>query len=291
MQVKERKPAWLKKKTNWNSLSKVSALNNRLHLNTVCKDAMCPNRSECWERLVAAFMILGNICTRNCKFCNVASGKPEVIDSSEPVRLAQAVKELNLKHVVITSVSRDDLPDFGAAHFVSVIKAIRGSNKHSTVEVLTPDFNGEKTIIKLVVNEQPDIYNHNIETVARLTPHVRSKATYNVSLKVLRIVKEINPSILTKSGLLLGFGETEEEVFDALRDLRNVGCDLLTIGQYLPPSHGHFLLRRYISLEEFDRYKDFGFKIGFKYIASGPFVRSSYNADKIYELISNKQLQ
>ena len=273
-------PPWLKKRISFNEeYIRVKNLLKNLHLNTVCQSAGCPNIGECFARGTATFMILGNTCTRNCRFCAVPKGKPEPLDDDEPRRVAEAVLKMNLKHVVITSVTRDDLIDGGATHFAKVIEEIRKVKPDTTVEVLTPDFKGDHDAIKKVVDLLPDIYNHNVETVPALYKTVRPQANYNTSLEVLRYVKELNNNIYTKSGLMVGLGEKKDEVVEVMKDLREIGCDILTIGQYLQPTLDHLEVVEYVKPEVFQKYKEIGYELGFKYIASGPFVRSSFHAD------------
>ncbi len=281
------KPEWMRKKIQWLNLRPITELNTELMLNTVCESADCPNRSECWGRGVATFMILGNTCTRNCGFCNIDFGKPDPLDPQEPERLAKAVQKLKLEHVVVTSVARDELPDQGANHFARSIEAIRRINPGITIEVLTPDFCGKENLIQIVVDAKPEIFNHNIETIARLTPTVRFKATYLRSLAFLQAIKRMDASILTKSGMMLGLGETFDEVVDSMKDLRSVGCDILTIGQYLPPSPKHLPLVEYIHPDIFKKCEVLGQELGFLSVASGPYIRSSYNADEIFASIKD----
>lgn len=280
-----RKPEWLRIPVRGGeNLKTVKELLKRLHLNTVCVEANCPNRMECFSSKTATFMILGSICTRNCRFCDVKPGAPSAVEADEPDRIAEAVGELGLEHVVITSVTRDDLPDGGATHFAETVGAVRGvgggtGEKGSiTIEVLIPDFKGDYSALSTVVDAQPDIINHNIETIPRLYEAVRPQAVYERSLELLRRVKEIDPSVYTKSGLMVGLGESPEEVERAMDDLRGVGCDFLTIGQYLPPSKDHYPLKEYIHPEQFDKYRRTGYAKGFSFVASAPFVRSSYKA-------------
>jgi lipoic acid synthetase len=251
-----------------------------LGLETVCESARCPNRSECWTRRTATFMILGEVCTRPCGFCAVPRGQPEPVALDEPDRLAEACDRLGLRHVVITSVTRDDLPDGGAEHFRRCVLAVR-ARTGATIEVLTPDFDGQTASIDTVLSAEPEVFNHNMETVARLQRHVRRKSQYAVSLKVLEHAKRSRPSLLTKSGLMLGLGETTEELFETLADLRDVGCDLLTLGQYLQPSPRHLPVSRYLPPSEFDELGRLARALGFVEVASGPFVRSSYHADEM----------
>ncbi len=251
-----------------------------LGLETVCESARCPNRSECWTRKTATFMVLGEVCTRPCGFCAVPRGKPEAVAIDEPERLAEACARLGLKHVVITSVTRDDLPDGGAEHFRRCVLAVR-ARTGATIEVLTPDFDGRAEDIDTVLSASPEVFNHNMETVARLQQHVRRKSQYAVSLGVLQHAKASRPSVLTKSGLMLGLGETTEELFETLADLRAVGCDLLTLGQYLQPSPRHLPVERYLPPDEFEELGRLARTLGFADVASGPFVRSSYHADEM----------
>ncbi len=249
-------------------------------LETVCESARCPNRSECWTRRTATFMILGDICTRPCGFCAVKRGRPGAVALDEPERLAEACFRLGLRHVVITSVTRDDLPDGGAEHFARCVEAVR-SRTGATIEVLTPDFDGRPEPIDRVLAARPEVFNHNVETVARLQRRVRRKSRYEVSLAVLQYAKRSRPETLTKSGLMLGLGETTEEVIETMADLRSIGCDFLTIGQYLQPSAEHLPVERYLPPAEFDELGRIGRELGFRDVASGPFVRSSYHADEM----------
>jgi len=256
---------------------------NRLGINTVCQSARCPNIGECFSRGTAAFMILGETCTRNCGFCAVKTGRGEPVDPYEPTKVASMVKKLNLRHAVVTSVARDDLPDEGANQFAKTIKAIKLLNPNTTVEVLTPDFHARRDLIAIVVEAKPDVYNHNVETVPRLQKLVRPQGSYERSLRVLKIVKELAPTMLTKSGLMLGLGEKMDEVVEVLKDLRAIGCDIVTIGQYLQPTRRHLPVARYVTPEEFAELERIGYELGFKYVFSGPFVRSSYLADIAFE--------
>lgn len=251
-----------------------------LGLETVCESARCPNRSECWSSRTATFMVLGEVCTRPCGFCSVPRGKPRAVADDEPGRLAEACARLGLKHVVITSVTRDDLPDQGAAHFRECVRAVR-ARIDARIEVLTPDFSGRPELIDVVIEARPDVFNHNLETVARLQQAVRRKSQYEVSLSVLRHVKQACPSIKTKSGLMLGLGETTEEVVETLADLRLIGCDFVTLGQYLQPSARHLPVVRYLRPDEFDELGRIARSMGFLQVASGPFVRSSYHAGEM----------
>jgi len=245
-----------------------------LSLNTVCVEANCPNRMECFSNKTATFMILGIYCTRNCSFCNVNYGSPQPVDEDEPTRIAEAVKKLDLKYVVITSVTRDDLFDGGASHFSKVIRTIHDLSPETSVEVLIPDLSD----IKIIIDESPAVISHNIETVESLYPDVRPKADYDRSLQVLRSIKEYSSGIYSKSGLMLGLGETHEEILKTFDDLIAAGCDFLTLGQYLSPSKKHYPVFEYINPQDFEKYADIAKSKGFLFVASGPFVRSSYNA-------------
>ena len=274
-----RKPEWLKIRLGDNEqFVRTREIISQHHLNTICTSGRCPNQAECWSRGTATFMILGDICTRSCRFCNTKSGRPLPPDSCEPEQLADSVHIMGLKHVVITSVDRDDLPDLGAGHWVKVIQAIRKKNPDTTIEVLVPDFQGRKELIHLLTYEKPEIISHNIETVRRLTPEVRSAAQYDRSLMVLAEIS--NAGIRAKSGLMLGLGETKEELFQAMDDLLNSGCTILTLGQYLQPTRKHYPVKAYIHPDDFERYKEAGLKKGFSVVESGPLVRSSYHAEK-----------
>jgi lipoic acid synthetase len=276
-----RLPEWLKRPIPAaGGMSFTRSLVAELGLETVCESARCPNRSECWTRRTATFMILGEVCTRPCGFCAVKRGRPDEVAIDEPERLAEACHRLGLRHVVITSVTRDDLPDQGAEHFRQCVLAVR-QRTGATIEVLTPDFDGRGELIDIVLSASPEVFNHNLETVARLQQHVRRKSQYAVSLAVLAHVKRTRPDIRTKSGLMLGLGETTEELVEALADLRSIGCDLLTLGQYLQPSSRHLPVERYLPPAEFDDLGRLARGLGFVDVASGPFVRSSYHADEM----------
>jgi lipoic acid synthetase len=251
-----------------------------LRLETVCENARCPNRPECYARRTATFMILGNVCTRPCGFCSVAKGMPEPLEDDEPERVAEAAARLGLRHVVITSVTRDDLPDGGAEHFARCIAEVR-RRTGAAVEVLTPDFLGDTAAIDHVLAARPEVYNHNMETVPRFYRKVRGRAEYQRSLDLLAYVKRQAPHIVTKSGLMLGLGETYEELFEVLADLRSVRCDTLTLGQYLTPTLKHVPVDRYLPPEEFDAIAELARKLGFQKVVAGPFVRSSYHADEM----------
>ena len=250
-----------------------------LNLNTVCESARCPNHWECWSKGTATFMIAGDRCTRACGFCAVDTRKPMALEVDEPDRVAEATRRMKLKHVVITAVARDDLSDGGAAHFNRVIERVREVNPGVLIEVLTPDFQDDDSAIDAVISARPEIFNHNLETVRSLTPKVRSVATYDRSLSVLAKVKKRVPEIYTKSGLMLGLGETKEELLETMADLRSAGCDLLTLGQYLQPTEKHLKIEEFIHPDQFAAYKRTAEAMGFSYVASGPLVRSSYHAD------------
>ena len=274
-----RRPPWLKVrlKTGPNYLE-LKSLMRKMSLNTVCEEANCPNIFECWQNRTATFMILGDVCTRACRFCAVTSGKPTWNDPLEPERVARAVEKMRLSHVVITSVARDDLPDGGASAFAQTITRTRDRNPDTRIEVLIPDFAGSESSLDTVLAAEPDILNHNIETVARLQKAVRSRATYERSLRLLERAKAKAPDKLTKSGIMLGVGEETDEVLQTMNDLRGVGCDILTIGQYLRPSDSHLPISRYYTPDEFAELKEEGERMGFRHVESGPLVRSSYHA-------------
>jgi lipoic acid synthetase len=286
-QPSPRLPRWLKRNLPLGgTLAATDRLIQDLGLNTVCEEAKCPNRTECWSRNTATFMVLGRVCTRPCGFCSVERGKPPALEADEPARVAEAARRLNLKHVVITSVTRDDLPDGGADHFRQCVEAVRAETG-ARVEVLTPDFNGDESALDVILASNPDVFNHNIETVVRLQRKVRRKAAYETSLRVLAYVKEKRPATVTKSGVMLGLGETTREFLDAFADLRSVGVDLLTIGQYLQPTPKHLPVERYVPPEEFVELGRLAERLGFAHVASGPFVRSSYHADEAWQLASH----
>lgn len=247
------------------------------NLNTVCMEANCPNRYECFSQGTATFMILGKVCTRNCLYCNVQSGNPEPVDEEEPERIAETLRKLGIKHAVITCVARDDLEDGGAGQFIRVVEALR-SVDGCTVELLISDLNGNWPALKKIIMSKPDVINHNIEVVRELFPKLRPKGSYKLSLNLLKEVKKINPNMTTKSGLMVGLGETMEQVFETLRDLRKAGCDMVTVGQYLQPSPRHAHVKKYYNPSEFKKIKQKALKLGFKHIESGPLVRSSYHA-------------
>lgn len=277
-----RLPAWLRLPLPTQpSFAATRNLLEQLRLHTVCQSARCPNHGECWTNRTAAFMIGGDRCTRACRFCAVTTARPLPLDPTEPGRVAEAARRLGLRQVVITSVARDDLPDGGAGHFRATIEAVRAAVPDAVIEVLVPDFNDQDAALDTVLAARPDIFNHNLETIRRLTPRVRSKATYERSLSVLRKAKARGgPGLWTKSGLMLGLGETQEEVLEALRDLRAVGCDLVTLGQYLRPSLQHLPVVEYLAPEQFEWYGAQARALGFAGVASGPLVRSSYHAEQ-----------
>ena len=271
-----KKPPWLKKKIDFCSLKAMETITKRLCLHTICESAMCPNQSECFGRGTATFLIMGDRCTRHCRFCNVTHGRPAPLDVEEPVRVAQAVKHLGLRYAVITSVTRDDLEDGGATHFARTIRAVKALNAGVKVEVLVPDFVDS---IDRVLEAEPEVVNHNLETVPRLYKQVRPGADYQRSLDLLEKAKGKGKSIHTKSGIMLGLGESEEELVRVMGDLRGVGCEMLTLGQYLSPSRAHLPVHEYVHPEKFRDHKEMAEQMGFLSVASGPFVRSSYFAE------------
>lgn len=276
------KPEWLKVTLPKGfKAEQVVGLLNEKHIHTICSSGMCPNRGECWSRGTATFMIGGNICTRNCKFCNVTSGRPLPLDAAEIDDIVRSVKELKLKHAVITSVDRDDLPDLGAEHWATLIRRLRLECPDTTMEVLIPDMQGRKELLDIIIEAGPHIISHNMETVRRLTPEVRSVATYDGSLDVLRYIA--SRGVRTKSGIMLGLGETEQEIFDVMDDLRAAGVEVMTIGQYLQPTRHHFPVQEYVEPEKFDEYGRVARSKGFRHVESAPMVRSSYHAEKHVE--------
>tara|TARA_Y100000590_G_scaffold221350_1_gene250471 strand:+ start:2900 stop:3838 length:939 start_codon:yes stop_codon:yes gene_type:complete len=277
----KKKPIWIRTKIlDTQVFFKTKEIINKKKLHTVCQEASCPNISECWSKKHATFMIMGDTCTRACAFCNVKTGKPIHLDPLEPMKIAQATKELNLRHVVITSVDRDDLMDGGAEHFSNVILETRKLNKKTTIEVLTPDFLRKGQAYKKVINANPDVFNHNIETVPRLYRSVRPGSRYFASINLLKSAKEINQKIFTKSGIMLGLGESKDEVLQVMDDLITANVDFLTIGQYLQPTVKHFPLERYVHPDEFNELKDIALTKGFLIVSSSPLTRSSYHADE-----------
>lgn len=281
MNMHMRKPEWLKKvydKEAKEAIREMNIMLRDLSLNTVCKEASCPNMGECFKKNTATFMIMGPNCTRHCRFCDVTKGKIFPLDPKEPENVAKASKKLGLKHIVVTSVTRDDLEDGGASHFAETIRAIKEALPNSTVEVLIPDLKGIKESIDIVIDAKPDVINHNVETVPSLYSAVRPEADYNRSLDVLKYVKKKSPDIITKTGIMLGLGEEKEEVLKLMDDLVKIDCDIFTIGQYLRPSSKHIEVKEYVAPEKFDEYKKTGEEKGIKFVASSPLVRSSYNA-------------
>ena len=289
--TKIKKPNWLKvkaptSKKYFETLDIVKSHN----LVTVCQEAACPNIGECWEKKHATFMILGDTCTRACAFCNVKTGKPsEPPDPMEPLNVAKSVLKLGLKHVVVTSVDRDDLPDGGAQHFIDTIKYIRELSNNTTIEILTPDFLRKNRNYIDIAKVKPDVFNHNLETVPRLYPSIRPGSRYFVSLNLLSQIKEKNPSIFTKSGLMVGLGETKEEVYQVMDDLRAANVDFITIGQYLPPTPKHAKLEKFITPQEFDEYKKMAYAKGFLMVASSPLTRSSYHASDDFKIMQENR--
>ena len=274
-----KKPEWLKTKMQANAqFTHVSKVVSEHNLHTICSSGRCPNMSECWNKGTATFMILGEICTRSCKFCNTLSGHPLPPDANEPEKLAESIKLMNLKHAVVTSVDRDDLPDGGATHWAASIRAIKKVNPDTTIEVLIPDFDGKTELIDLIIAEKPNIISHNLETVRRLTPQIRTKAKYDNSLKVLEYIASQN--VVAKTGIMLGLGETEEEILQLMDDALATGCSIITIGQYMQPSRKNIAVSEYITPDKFEEYKQIGLKKGFRHVESAPLVRSSYCAEK-----------
>lgn len=275
-----RKPYWLKikKLPAAGEYSYIKSYLKKNNLHTICESGNCPNIGECWAAKTATFMILGNICTRNCKFCSVEKGRPHEVDIEEPIKIARVISDLKLHHCVLTSVTRDDLSDGGASIWAETVIKIRDLSPETSIETLIPDFEGDLEAIDKVINSRPDIISHNIETVRRLTPLIRIKASYDLSLSVIERISV--SGIRSKSGLMLGLGENEEEILSAINDLYNAGCRILTIGQYLQPTKENFPVARYVDPEEFEKLKSFSEKTGFDFVESGPFVRSSYHAEK-----------
>ncbi len=275
----ERKPSWLKVKAPGGpTYLRLTQMMKELNLHTVCQEAHCPNIGECWEHGTATFMILGDVCTRNCAYCAVSHGRPPAYDIAEPERVGEAVAQLGLRHAVITSVDRDDLPDFGAYIFAETIRQIHQRLPGCSVEVLVPDFQGNEDSIRAVLEARPEIYNHNTETVPRLYKKARPGGRYERVMNIFRTAKRIAPTIPTKTGIILGMGETNEEVIEVMKDLRAVDVDILTLGQYLRPSDGHIALDRFVTPDEFRMFREVGMGMGFKHVESGPLVRSSYHA-------------
>jgi lipoic acid synthetase len=274
-------PAWIReRKVKLSGLHELKKLMRSRGLHTVCEEARCPNRTECFERKTATFLVAGDVCTRACGFCNVKSGRPAPLDPEEPENVARAVLEMGLEHVVVTSVDRDDLPDGGAAHWARVVEAVKALEPRRTVEVLTPDFQGDLAAIDLVAGARPDVFNHNVETVPRLYPTVRAKAVFERSVALLARVKERHPETVTKSGLMLGLGEEDAEVLEVFRALREAGVDVVTVGQYLRPAAWNLPVVSYATPERFESLREAGEAMGFSWVFAGPFVRSSYRAEE-----------
>lgn len=288
----QRLPEWLTiRLPRPDGIKQVEEMMRAKNLHTVCESARCPNLPECWSKKTATFMILGDTCTRSCGFCAIKVGRGEELDPFEPANVAKVAKDLSLKHIVVTSVARDDLADEGAEQFARTVRALHHQIPHAIVEILTPDFKAKDDLLKIVCDSHPEIYNHNVETVPRLHTIVRPQARYERSLKVLEKVKAIDPTIYTKSGIMLGLGETREEVLGVLKDLRSIGVDAVTIGQYLRPTMRHLPVHSFIHPNEFKEYETIGAEMGFAFVASAPFVRSSYNAIAFSEKVMAERLK
>ena len=286
-----KKPDWIRVKAPTSEeFLKTSSLVREKKLVTVCEEAACPNIGECWQKKHVTTMILGSVCTRACAFCNVKTGRPLKVEEDEPKRVAEMVKEFNARHIVITSVDRDDLEDGGATQFAKCIKEIRNLKTNTTVEVLTPDFRGKKGALEIVVNANPDVLNHNLETVPRLYQRIRPGARYYNSLRLLEKAKELNPAIFTKTGIMVGLGEDKEEVLQVIDDARSAGVDFLTIGQYLQPTKKHAQLKRFVEPSEFEYYKKIAYSRGFLLVSSSPLTRSSYHADEDFEKLKQNRI-
>ena len=284
--ISPKKPFWLKVKAPQGKIfDQTKGLLDDLNITTVCEEASCPNIGNCWSKKHATMMIMGDICTRACSFCNVATGKPNKLDLSEPIRVAKSVARLNLNHVVITSVDRDDLHDGGADHFVSTITDIRKYSPNTSIEILTPDFLKKDGALEKVINAKPDVFNHNLETVPRLYPSVRPGARYFHSLSLLAKVKEVDPNIFTKSGIMVGLGESQNEIYQVMDDMRSADIDFLTIGQYLQPTIKHHKVEKFVHPDEFDKYKKVALSKGFLLVSSSPFTRSSFHASEDFEIL------
>lgn len=280
----QRLPEWVKRSVlNTEENRQVRSILKEQNLNTICESGRCPNKGECWARKTATFLLMGPLCTRTCKFCSVNKGLPGALDPEEPARVAEASRQMGLRHVVLTSVNRDDLPDQGAGHFKATILMLKEAIEGVNVEVLTPDFQGREDCIEIVLSANPVVFNHNIETVPRLYRKVRPGSKYDRSLKVLHAAKKLRPDIPTKSGLMLGLGETREEILAVLQDLRDIDCDFLTLGQYLRPTRDQLPVHRYVTPEEFDELAQIAWSMNFKMVHSGPLVRSSYHAEELAE--------
>ena len=284
--ISPKKPFWLKVKAPQGKIfDQTKGLLDDLNITTVCEEASCPNIGNCWSKKHATMMIMGDICTRACSFCNVATGKPNKLDLSEPIRVAKSVARLNLNHVVITSVDRDDLYDGGADHFVATITDIRKYSPNTSIEILTPDFLKKNGALQKVINAKPDVFNHNLETVPRLYPSVRPGARYFHSLSLLAKVKEVDPNIFTKSGIMVGLGESQNEIYQVMDDMRSADIDFLTIGQYLQPTIKHHKVEKFLHPDEFDKYKKIALSKGFLLVSSSPFTRSSFHASEDFEIL------
>lgn len=283
MSSRQKKPDWLKVSYNQAAVEELAQLMKELKLNTVCKEANCPNLGECYQKHTATFMVMGSHCTRNCRFCNVTCARPQPLDPEEPGHVAKVAKKLGLRHVVVTQVTRDDLPDGGAAHMAATVRAIKDACPNTTVEVLISDLKGSEEALQTVLEARPDVMNHNVEMVKELYRSVRPQAIYERSLKVLSDSKRLAPEILTKTGFMLGLGETDAQVETLIDDIRTTGCDILTISQYLQPTSQHWPLDRYVTPEEFARFRDMALQKGFRFVASSPLVRSSYRAAEALE--------
>lgn len=284
-----KKTEWLNVKISPEKFEKMKIFLEDSSINTVCESADCPNIGECFSKKTATFMIMGNICTRGCRYCSVPKGKPYPLDKDEPKKIANAVEKLGLKYVVITSVTRDDVEDGGAIHFANTIKEIKKLSENIKVEILVSDFLGNEKAIKTVIDSNPDVCGHNIETIPRLYKKIRPKADYKRSLNILKKAKEINKSLITKSGIMVGLGESEKEVIEVMHNLRDVDCDIMTIGQYLRPSKKHVEVAEYIKPQQFKKYEEMAYIMGFKYVASQPLVRSSYHAEEAYFELKKKE--
>lgn len=285
--VQAKKPDWLRVKApQWERVGNVKEILRDLALNTVCEEASCPNIGECFNHGTATFLIMGPACTRACPYCDIDfEKKPKALDPTEPERLAEAVRRMNLNHVVITSVNRDDLPDGGASQFDKCIQAVRRLSPHTTIEVLIPDLCGNWEALDVILNARPEVLNHNTETIPRLYRRVRPQGDYDRTLELLRLAREKSPSVYTKSGIMVGLGETDDEVQQVMKDLRSVDCDILTIGQYLQPSPKHLPLQQFVTPEQFDRWRELGEAMGFLQVVSSPLTRSSYHAEQVRSLM------
>jgi len=276
-----RKPEWLRiGRMDREKIKEVQQLLRKLGLHTVCEESMCPNIGKCFEKKTATFLVMGDVCTRDCKFCDIKFGKPNPLDPEEPNHIVEATKKLGLKHVVVTSVTRDDLKDGGAAHFAEITKKLKEYDPKLVIELLIPDLKGKERDIRTVVESKPDIINHNVEVVPRLFRKVTPQSNYKTSLSLLKQVKEMNPEIHTKSGLMVGLGETKEEVIEVMKDLREINCDILTIGQYLKPPSSDLEIEEFVHPDLFKEYEETAYELGFEFVASAPFVRSSFNAEE-----------